>query len=156
MVFDGGRAPSIVVPQELPGGRWGWARTVVPITLDANGGAQVDLASVAATTCDGRAISDRSRWWRIHVCGVARFTGAPSVTLAVAVTEGTAAHGYDWTPGDGIGLPVAQAGVEMESVATIQAYGQIVRIRPVRVGVWGGVPADAGSIVLAATIAEAT
>jgi hypothetical protein len=156
MVYDGGRAPSIVVPQELPGGRWGWARTVVPIALDANGGAQVDLAYVAATTCDGRAISDRSRWWRIHVCGVARFTGAPSVTLQVTVTEGTAAHGYDWVPGDGIGLPVSQAAGEMESVATIQAYGQIVRIRPVRVVVAGGVPADAGSIVIAATIAEAT
>jgi hypothetical protein len=156
MVFDGVRASAIVVPQELPGGRWGWARTVVPITLDANGGAQVDLSSVAATTCDGRAISERSRWWRIHVCGVARFTGAPSVTLAVTVTEGTAAHGYDWTPGDGIGLPVPQVESEMESVATIQAYGQIVRIRPVRVGVWGGVPADAGSVIIAATIAEAT
>jgi hypothetical protein len=156
MVVDGGRAPSIVLAQELPGGRWGWARTVVPITLDLNGGAQVDLAAVAATTCDGRAISARSRWWRIHVCGVARFTGAPAVTMAVTVTEGTAAHGYDWVPGDGIGLPVAQAGVEMESVATIQAYGQIVRIRPVRVVVSGGVPADAGSIIIAATIAEAT
>jgi hypothetical protein len=76
--------------------------------------------------------------------------------MAVTVTEGTAAHGYDWTPGDGIGLPAAQAGAEMESVATIQAYGQIVRIRPVRVSVWGGVPADAGSIIIAATIAEAT
>jgi hypothetical protein len=129
----------------------------VPITLDANGGAQVDLASVAATTCDGRAISAKSRWWRIHVCGVARFTGAPSVTLAVTVTEGTAAHGYDWVPGDGIGLPVPQAAeAEMESVATIQAYGQIVRIRPVRVVVSGGVPADAGSVIIAATIAEAT
>jgi hypothetical protein len=44
----------------------------------------------------------------------------------------------------------------MESMATIQAYGQIVRIRPVRVVVAGGVPADAGSIIIAATIAEAT
>jgi hypothetical protein len=156
MVVDGGRAPSIVVPQELPGGRWGWARTVVPITLDGNGFAQVDLSSVAATTCDGRAISDRSQWWRIHVCGVARFAGGPSVTMSVTVTEGTAAHGYDWTPGDGIGLPVAQSGAEMESVATLAAYGQIVRIRPVRVVVSGGVPADAGSIIIAATIAEAT
>jgi hypothetical protein len=72
------------------------------------------------------------------------------------VTEGTAAHGYDWTTGDGIGIPVPQAEAEMESVATIQAYGQIVRIRPVRVVVSGGVPADAGSIIIAATIAEAT
>jgi hypothetical protein len=31
-----------------------------------------------------------------------------------------------------------------------------VRIRPVRVVVSGGVPADAGSIIIAATIAEAT